>query len=291
MDIGGTRVKFAWREDGSGRIRTAWRECVYPDDPDRFARALPEQVPAAIRPAWRAGHFAVAVAGAVSGNRLGESPNLPGWHGVDIAVLCGGSATTLVVNDATAAAAGVLETGQAGNGLNTVVVTLGTGVGGAWVRDNGVYSTDQDSDFEIGHCIIQRGGRRCRCGRRGCVEAYAGGRAMTRAMRRRSGQLVPVEDLLAMADHGNKAAATVIDEAIAALATVFGNLASLLGTRRFVLAGGISAAGARLSRPVQNQARELAFGDARTLAVTCASRSGVLGAIGALRVAELGRVP
>lgn len=78
-----------------------------------------------------------------------------------------------VENDANAAAWGEAVAGAARGTKNSVMITLGTGVGGGVIIDGKVYSGFNYAGAELGHIVIQVGGRQCGCGRRGCWEAYS----------------------------------------------------------------------------------------------------------------------
>jgi len=88
-----------------------------------------------------------------------------------------------IENDANAAAKGEAEVGAA-KGYNTsVMVTLGTGVGGGVIIDHKVYSGFNFAGAELGHIVIVKDGEPCTCGRRGCFEAYASVTALVRMTR------------------------------------------------------------------------------------------------------------
>ncbi len=76
-------------------------------------------------------------------------------------------------NDANAAAKGEAVVGAAKGYDNSVMITLGTGVGGVIIIDRKVYSGFNFAGAELGHMVIERGGRQCTCGRKGCWEAYS----------------------------------------------------------------------------------------------------------------------
>lgn len=81
-------------------------------------------------------------------------------------------------NDANVAAYGEYING-AGKGHNTVVaVTLGTGVGGGIIIDGQIFSGANHCGAELGHTVIEKDGRPCGCGRRGCLETYASATAI-----------------------------------------------------------------------------------------------------------------
>ncbi len=78
-----------------------------------------------------------------------------------------------VENDANAAAWGEAVAGAARGTKNSVMITLGTGVGGGVIIDGQVFSGFNYAGTELGHIVIEVGGRQCGCGRRGCWEAYS----------------------------------------------------------------------------------------------------------------------
>ena len=87
-----------------------------------------------------------------------------------------------VGNDVEVAALGEYLYG-AGRGYSTfVVIFVGTGIGGGIVQDGSLYAGLTGTAGEVGHMIIQAGGRICPCGSRGCLEAYASRTAMTKAI-------------------------------------------------------------------------------------------------------------
>lgn len=83
-------------------------------------------------------------------------------------------------NDANAAALAELMCGVAKGKKNVVMVTLGTGVGGGIIIDGKIYSGQNSAGGEIGHIVIEHGGEKCTCGRRGCWEQYASVTALLR---------------------------------------------------------------------------------------------------------------
>ncbi len=78
-----------------------------------------------------------------------------------------------VENDANAAAKGEATFGAAKGYKNSILVTLGTGVGGGVIVDGKIYTGFNFSGGELGHMVIEKGGELCPCGRRGCMESYA----------------------------------------------------------------------------------------------------------------------
>lgn len=83
-----------------------------------------------------------------------------------------------IENDANAAALGEAVAGAAKGTKSSVMITLGTGVGGGIIIDNKVYSGFNYAGAELGHIVIEHEGRQCSCGRKGCWEAYSSATAL-----------------------------------------------------------------------------------------------------------------
>ncbi len=83
-----------------------------------------------------------------------------------------------VENDANAAAFGEVLAGAGKGFKDVIVVTLGTGVGGGIIIDGKIYTGFNFCGAELGHTVIEFGGRQCSCGRKGCFEAYSSATAL-----------------------------------------------------------------------------------------------------------------
>jgi predicted NBD/HSP70 family sugar kinase len=156
----------------------------------------------------------------------------------------------------------------AGRGARHAVFALvGSGVGAAVVTDGATYRGVASSAGEWGHTTLVYGGRACRCGARGCLEAYVGAESIIdryRAARR--GRAVPGADeesqigaLLAAADR-SPVARQVLDETAGYLGAGVANLINLFNPERVVLGGWAGQAlGARLLPAIRAAARAQAL--------------------------------
>lgn len=81
-------------------------------------------------------------------------------------------------NDADVAAIAEFVSGSTSGCKNSVVITLGTGIGTGVIINNELYSGSNFSGAEIGHAVIVFDGRQCNCGRKGCFERYASAAAL-----------------------------------------------------------------------------------------------------------------
>ena len=95
-----------------------------------------------------------------------------------------------VANDANAAALAEDLAGAAKGARVSLMLTLGTGVGGGVIMDHKIYAGSANSGgTELGHTVICAGGRQCSCGRRGCLEAYASATALTKMTQEKMDEL------------------------------------------------------------------------------------------------------
>ena len=77
-----------------------------------------------------------------------------------------------IANDANAAALGEAVAGAAKGTKNSMMITLGTGVGGGAVINGKLFEGNCSAGTEFGHSVIVANGEQCTCGRKGCLEAY-----------------------------------------------------------------------------------------------------------------------
>lgn len=87
-----------------------------------------------------------------------------------------------IINDANAAALGELAGGSARGMKNFIVLTLGTGLGSGIVVDGNIINGENGLAGELGHIIVKPGGRKCNCGRHGCLETYISANGVRRTV-------------------------------------------------------------------------------------------------------------
>ncbi|MBQ9760291.1 MAG: ROK family protein [Clostridia bacterium] len=200
-----------------------------------------------------------------------------------------------IANDANVAALGETKFGSGRNYRTTVMLTLGTGVGGGIVLDGKLFEGNRSAGAELGHSVICMGGERCTCGRRGCLEAYASATGLIRDTKRAMeadkaskmweiGALDAVDGSTAFRYSDVDASAKrVVDSYIAALACGITNLANELRPEAILLGGGVCAEGERLTKPLQSLVNEEIFAGSDgpavpVLTAALGNRAGILGA-------------
>ncbi len=183
-----------------------------------------------------------------------------------------------VANDANAAAWGEAVAGAAKGTTNSVMITLGTGVGGGVVIDNKLYSGFNGAGGELGHMVIELGGARCSCGRLGCWEAYSSATALIRMTRekieecRETGRPTIMTDQPKVSGRtacdamraGDEAAKEVYDNYIKYLACGLANIINIFQPEVISLGGGVSGEGQSLIDSLLPLVREWQYGGAST---------------------------
>lgn len=161
-----------------------------------------------------------------------------------------------VANDVTAAAVAEHRIG-AGRGTHDLLcVFVGTGVGGGLILNDKAYEGGRGGAGEFGHLVVRQGGAVCPCGRRGCVEAYAGRRAMVFAAERavaaggstilfdvteeKGKDRVTSGSFKAALERGDTLVADLLDDAIEALGAGIASAVNLLDVDAVVIGGGLA---------------------------------------------------
>lgn len=119
----------------------------------------------------------------------------------------------------------------------TLHVRCFQGVGGAAVTTDGVIRGSSGLSGEIGHLTIVPEGRRCSCGRRGCLETVASTPAILARCRERGEDVTSVEDLQSALRHGSDAASQVLEDAGSAIGTALVSASILLDPATIILSG------------------------------------------------------
>jgi predicted NBD/HSP70 family sugar kinase len=179
-----------------------------------------------------------------------------GWHGVPFERMLrtGTSLPIFIDNGAKTLGQAEMWFGAGRGAQHAVIALIGSGVGAAIVTDGSTYRGASSSAGEWGHTTLVYGGRLCRCGAHGCLEAYVGAEAVLdryRQARRRdypagTTEQAAIRSLIEAAD-GSKVAARILTETAGYLGSGIADLINLFNPERIVLAGWAGLAlGARL---------------------------------------------
>lgn len=174
-----------------------------------------------------------------------------------------------LANDANAAALGESLAGAARGSKSSIMVTLGTGVGGGIVIDGKLFTGGlNDAAGELGHMVIHAGGRQCSCGRRGCWEAYCSASALTDITKAKMNELrikgipsllfdcadregkVSARTAFNAKVRGDKHGEEIVNEYISNLACGITNLINMFQPEIICIGGGVSNEKSGIAEPV-----------------------------------------
>jgi glucokinase len=267
-----------------------------------IARAVEEAAGSAGVAVEELGGVGVGSPGAVDhdSGTVAHARNLPDWENpfpLATALADALDVPVRIDNDVQVAVLGELELGAGKPYSSFLGVWWGTGVGGGVVLDRRLW-LGRGAAGEIGHMVVKRGGARCPCGRRGCLEAYAGRGALERRARelRDRGHKTDLFHLMekrgrerltsgvwaAALDREDRMAKDLIHRAVAALGAGIASAVNLLDVEAVVIGGGL---GTRLGEPYVERIAESMqphlFVDDRPPAMLTAALGDLGGAIGA----------
>jgi glucokinase len=268
VDVGGTKIA-AGVVDGAGQVIAQTHRATPARDADKVRDTIGDAVEELLAE-HEAVALGVAAAGFVDAGRTTVmfAPNLA-WRDEPLRdeVHQRTGLPVVVENDANAAAWAEARFG-AGRGFRHVLaITVGTGLGGGVVQDGRVLRGEFGAAAEVGHIVMVPGGRPCPCGLEGCLERYVSGPALTRRareiadaspvlahdlLRRAGGHVEGIEGRMVTqaALAGDVAALQVFDEVGRWMGLGVAQLAAVLDPGVVVVAGGVSAAGDTLLRPL-----------------------------------------
>lgn len=270
VDVGGTKVMAAEVAPDGTVLRVAHRATPGRRvDVALLEDALTEAV-REVAAGRRLAGVGLAAAGFVdaAGERVMFAPHLP-WRGQQVRARLAErwQVPVLLDNDANCAARAEAAYGAAVGARDALVVTLGTGIGGAVVLDGELHRGRNGMAGEFGHMQVVPDGRECECGGRGCWEQYSSGNALVRHARAALAEPGAAGRLLDLAEGDpalvdgpmvTEAARAGDVVALAAFASVGGwlgaglaNLVAALDPEVVVVGGGVSAADDLLLEPAR----------------------------------------
>jgi glucokinase len=201
-------------------------------------------------------------------------------------------------NDANAAALGEFLCGAGKSTQNMILMTLGTGLGGGIIYQGRIIHGSHEIAGELGHMIVQPGGRDCGCGQRGCIEQYCSATGITKhaigLIREGRGSSLSVvleqnntltpKDICYASRAGDELAVEIWDELTYFLAVGCVNCSRIFDPDKIVFAGGITQAGDDLLGPVRENYARLTWrmtDDQTEIAIaSLGNDAGVIGAAG-----------
>ena len=306
VDIGGTNLRAGMVPFAGGEPAAVMSAPTRPEEgADKVVARVVDMIRASLEEVGSDGIAGVGVGapGPLDRERgvVIETPNL-GWRDIPMRDMLGRplGLPAVLDNDANCAAYGEWWLGAGRRSDRLIGLTLGTGIGGGIVLDGEIYHGASDAAGEVGHMSVHFGGRRCACGSRGCVEAYASGSAIAAraleglaaagdsilvALVAEDSGLMTAEAVCEAAAAGDGYAGRVLEETARILGVAVANLIHLFNPDVVVIGGGVAAAGDRLFDPLRAEVRRQAFRSATEVCrIVPAELPGTAGVIGAAAV-------
>ncbi len=267
IDIGGTNTSYGIVNRHGEILEKGGMPTTGHATPDEYFIALADALKPLIDKFGKENINGVGI-GAPNGNFFtGEivfAPNLP-WHGVipiakTVSEALGLKAT--LTNDANAAAIGEMMYGAAKGMKDFILVTLGTGVGSGFVANGQMIYGHDGFAGELGHVIAVRDGRKCGCGRLGCLEAYASATGIVRTahewleerntetvLRTNNGKIT-AKMIHDAATEGDAFALELFDYTGKILGQTLADMVAITSPEAIIFFGGLARSGALLLGPV-----------------------------------------
>ena len=298
VDLGGTSVKFCVLEEGVGAVSEHKMKTDASEGPSHLLDEIVEGILKCESDGIPISGVGIGAPGTVDLARTTITcpPNLPGWDSVNVKEEIQNrlpkQRNIVVDNDANAAAIGSAYYGVAKDIDSFLMVTLGTGVGGAIVMDNKLFRGANGGAGEFGHVIIDYDGYDSKSGIQGVIEAYIGQRYLSeisikKAAESPSSSINLLEFIEPRTIHdeavkGDELAIEILAWAGHKLGVALGSIVNILSIPTIVVAGGVANAGDYLLNPAfeslkQNAVRGLT-NDLKIIRETRPSQVGMLGA-------------
>jgi glucokinase len=292
VDVGGTNTKFGLTDEKGKMLAHEAIKTVHDRGSDATVWSIIQGISMILEKASlrdiNIQSIGVGVPGTVDSNTgvVVYAPNLF-WNNVDIAKPLQQAFNTpvYILQDTCAAAWAEYLVGAGAGHSGVASVTLGTGIGCGLVFDGRIFHGALNSSGELGHQIVELNGNLCNCGRRGCLEAHAGGLAIMRMANekipgihklvRKSPSEVSVHDVFRLALEGHPEALEITSNVVKYIGMGLVNLINITGVEVISLSGGISNAPAELLlEPIRKFVRERAYVAVANRVQVCRSALG-----------------
>ena len=302
IDLGGTNTKIGLVDEDGNIIFTT---IVKTDSMEgfektiqRLSKILLQQVKSFDLNFDDVQSVGVGVPGPVLNSRVVKFwANFPWKNGVDLALEFEKNLGKPVKadNDVNVITLGEMWKGSAQGYKNVLGLAIGTGIGGGIIVDGKLVSGENGAGGEVGHIKVERDGKLCGCGQKGCWEAYASATGLIREAQSRLavnktnglyeqviGRDLEAKDIFDVAKEGDAFALDLVDYEADYIALGIGNLLNVLDPEIVVVGGGVSLAGDILFNKVKERLKRYAFPSTtenlKIVAASLGNDAGILGA-------------
>ena len=283
IDLGGSAIKLGRFNQDGHCLQSLTVPTPYPAAPDAVLVAMVDAI-AQIDPKQQAGAIGVGTPGPTDakGRIARVAINLEGWHDIPLAdwLEAKTDRPTVLANDANCAGLGEAWLGAGRWYRHLILLTLGTGVGGAIILDDKLFTGHHGAAGELGLITLNPDGPPCKSGNRGSLEQYAS----VQAIRRRTG--MEPEALSALALAGDANALAFWQDYGSDLGAGLASLIYVLTPEAIVIGGGVSASADLFFPALQAELEKRVLPSSRAgLQLLRAELGNQAGMVGAARLA------
>lgn len=207
------------------------------------------------------------------------------WENLDLVNIIEGefNINTFLDNDANIATLAEKEFGVLNDYKDSILLTLGTGIGGSIVIDNKIFQSTNGVNFEVGHMVIDKNGPRCNCGRKGCFETLASATALVNYYNETSEEnILGTKEIFDLYKIDDENAIKAVNWFINNLAIGINNLINLLDPEAIAFAGGLSKSFDLYKKQLEDKIEKEGYKSrkryAKLLKSTLDDTAGILGA-------------
>ncbi|MGG7142136.1 ROK family protein [Clostridium nigeriense] len=306
IDIGGTKIKFGIADD-SGSI---YENSEFDTEAYKGAEELIKKVYTIIdillkKEFYNIKGIGISTAGQVNsetGEIIFATNTIPGWTGVKLKNIIEEKyhLPCIVENDVNAAALGELWMG-AGKGVsNFICLTIGTGIGGAIIINNNIFTGRSYSAGEFGHINLYPDGLECTCGHTGCYEVYASTTALVKRAREvlknslykneidSALENINGKVIFEKVNNGDEFFISIVDNWCRDIALGLKTLIHVFNPELIIIGGGVSAQGNslidRIEKYIKNMVMPSFSKNLKVDIAKCGNIAGMLGAVYSLKI-------
>lgn len=245
IDIGGTKIRGCVADTASRVLLTVERKT----EAALGFRRIADNIVAVLDELTGAGYIISAIgvgtAGTVdtaAGKVIYATENLPGYTGFEIGKFLSGryGVPVAVENDANAALIGEMAYGAAEGLKSAVMLTLGTGVGGAIAIDGQIMHGANYRAGRWGHTVLVPDGRQCTCSQAGCAEMYLSGRALHNGACELGYDLRHGSEIFPLIAGGDEVLIKYFDRYISMLTVLITTVVNAVDPQAIVIGGGVA---------------------------------------------------
>lgn len=242
FDIGGTAIKYGIVSE-AGELLFSDKVPTPQEDCGREIPALLLSLYKKLSKNYPVSGIGIGTPGTVDVEKgiLLYAANLKGFSGTNLKEVMSGTGLPVAVeNDVNAQALGEYYFGAARKCDHFLMISLGTGLGGAIFSQGQPLRGHTHGAGEFGHMVIERGGRLCECGKKGCFQTYCSARAILQTYCEKTGEDPSLKTFFQQLDERESSAMEVYTEFLEYMGIGLSNLIHAFDPDRILIGGGIS---------------------------------------------------